>query len=875
MPAFHNTKPRRSHTTHQDGRKFHIDLHHDTLTGVRSLALDLDEVPGSMGTTPPFFTGDAHNISFVVGPDKARGAVIIEKAGLLSFRYTCVVNGRPLKATMQALADENEERFRVRIPASAVAYTGKEAAVTWYELCVERQSDGARTVVHRRYREFQNLLEQVHAAFKGHHLRSSIPELPGRQLKLLVDHTDQAFVEERRLLLENAMGKLLSVPHVASMVPVQVFLGFFDRLKEHSVVFSQRDLGLSITRTRQNVPGAEEAILVTRVREVQGGLRTRVMVGDTVSKVNGEPVSKFGFDGVTQTISRGLRPIVLHFLQAVDKNPLHDFVDPGEEIVVSDVDAPMVMDRGAEQAQPQQPHTHRPPQALPPAALPSAGPAPSSSSARRPSAAAAGAVPASAPQADMEAEDDGVERLDKEPAGTRGIERIQRRDPKAQLHSLLEAALVEEEKRAPPASAAAAGAGGAAGANAGAEQPQQARRLSASAAVTAMAGPLPVGRARLDPLLFGGVEEGKDKNKTTTTASPAAVDPAPGPTPAPVPVPAPVEPVEVKKPEAAPAPAPAEEQPPQQQEAAKEGEEQPAVAVEAPEPVAPKAAEEETPVPAPEPPAAAEEQQPEPAEAVAAAPEQAVKEEEEAAAVAPTQTPKAKEEEAEQQEGKEAPEEAVAASVAAPAPEATEPEPEPEPEKAKEVEPQQPAPKEEQEEEEAAAAVDVAAPAPVVAAAAASHAAQPAGFLRSVSPLTPMEPVEPVVKEVITTATMLPPTEDNPFWHSDDAAEPEPAATEAGKPGGNGSTGGAVEAKEKEKEESVVQPPQPWQMASAYDFSGAAPHHYKPQLGTASPPRPGAPKPAQGATAAQEPQQQQQQQQHQGAPPPSPYEVDL
>lgn len=316
------------------GAKHVIDLWHDTVTGVRSVAVGLEEVPGSMGSSP-FFTTEPHHINFTVGHEHARGMVIIEKAGLFSFRYTCVVNGRPLRATLQGLADENEERFYVSVLATANAYSTKEKAVTWYELTVTRRSDDARTVVHRRYREFQCLFEQVHAAFKGHHLRSSLPELPGRQLKLLVDHTDTAFVEERRLLLETAVGKLLSVPHVCAMVPVQVFLGFLDRLKEHSVVFTQRDLGMSITRTV--VP--EESIVVTRVKEVgQGGQQTRVMVGDTVSKVNGEPVGKYGgFDGVTFQISKGLRPIVIHFLEAVDKNPGHDFLPPGDPIEIPPV----------------------------------------------------------------------------------------------------------------------------------------------------------------------------------------------------------------------------------------------------------------------------------------------------------------------------------------------------------------------------------------------------------------------------------------------------------------------------------------------------------------------------------------------------------
>lgn len=58
----------------------------------------------------------------------------------------------------------------------------------------------------------------------------SLPPFPGKQLKLLVDHNDPSFIEERRRSLDGFMGKLLGVPHVASMLPVQIFLGFFEQV---------------------------------------------------------------------------------------------------------------------------------------------------------------------------------------------------------------------------------------------------------------------------------------------------------------------------------------------------------------------------------------------------------------------------------------------------------------------------------------------------------------------------------------------------------------------------------------------------------------------------------------------------------------------
>jgi hypothetical protein len=58
----------------------------------------------------------------------------------------------------------------------------------------------------------------------------SLPPFPGKQLKILVDHNDPSFIEERRRSLDGFMGKLLGVPHVASMLPVQIFLGFFEQV---------------------------------------------------------------------------------------------------------------------------------------------------------------------------------------------------------------------------------------------------------------------------------------------------------------------------------------------------------------------------------------------------------------------------------------------------------------------------------------------------------------------------------------------------------------------------------------------------------------------------------------------------------------------
>ena len=61
-----------------------------------------------------------------------------------------------------------------------------------------RSTTSIRTVVHRRFKEFAELEEAVSASLAGHHMQSSLPRLPTKQLKLLTDHRDAAFIESRR-----------------------------------------------------------------------------------------------------------------------------------------------------------------------------------------------------------------------------------------------------------------------------------------------------------------------------------------------------------------------------------------------------------------------------------------------------------------------------------------------------------------------------------------------------------------------------------------------------------------------------------------------------------------------------------------------------
>lgn len=100
--------------------------------------------------------------------------------------------------------------------------------VTWYLVQTSRATDGVATQVHRRFRDFVELHSQVKANLKGNHLFQALPTLPEKPLKVLTDHNDPNFIEERRRKLEIYLVTLVNIPHVQDMVCIKAFLGLME-----------------------------------------------------------------------------------------------------------------------------------------------------------------------------------------------------------------------------------------------------------------------------------------------------------------------------------------------------------------------------------------------------------------------------------------------------------------------------------------------------------------------------------------------------------------------------------------------------------------------------------------------------------------------
>lgn len=79
----------------------------------------------------------------------------------------------------------------------------------------------------KRYSQFEALQADVFAQFSAILVPGT--ELPPKKLKLFTDHNSPSFIEERRVLLESFLLKLVSVPEIASS---DILIGFLTSDKE-------------------------------------------------------------------------------------------------------------------------------------------------------------------------------------------------------------------------------------------------------------------------------------------------------------------------------------------------------------------------------------------------------------------------------------------------------------------------------------------------------------------------------------------------------------------------------------------------------------------------------------------------------------------
>eukprot|EP01038_Epipyxis_sp_PR26KG_P010952 gene10952-14706_t len=294
-------------------RKHVINLYHDTITGVRSAMLDFQEVAGSIGTSSLLMESKGHRIFFTV--EDLPGYIEIKRAGWTSFSYTCVVNDKKIPESTQLVAAMQDDVFRVKIIDTTFTQdeTNPENLVAWYSVKSTRIRDGTSTIVHRRFREFAEFNSQIKQNFKGHHLRSILPPLPEKTLKVTTDHRDPNFIKERCARLDIFLVAMIAVPHVSDMICTKAFLGLMEQVREFSLTYNVPTLGMSLLPCDRLADNTPAIVGVIQKPELCEG----VLPGDTISKINGVQVAGTSFQGVVARIKMLPRPIIIHFIQVM------------------------------------------------------------------------------------------------------------------------------------------------------------------------------------------------------------------------------------------------------------------------------------------------------------------------------------------------------------------------------------------------------------------------------------------------------------------------------------------------------------------------------------------------------------------------------
>jgi hypothetical protein len=238
-----------------DNNRVHvINLSHDTLTGVRHAMLDYEEIPGSLGSSSVFMDQRGHRFLFTIGGKQ--GYVEILKDGWAGFKYSCRVGDEELTEATQMIAEaQGAILYDVDVPEYTFTSDWSEGEIAWYQVVVTRRSDNYTTSVHRRFRDFDELLTEVKRRLKGHHLYSSLPRLPDKRAKLITDHNDSHFLLQRSRELKVFLVSLLQFPHVPLMTCTKAFLGLMEQVRETSVVFTTPTLGMSLVPSQ--IPGIE------------------------------------------------------------------------------------------------------------------------------------------------------------------------------------------------------------------------------------------------------------------------------------------------------------------------------------------------------------------------------------------------------------------------------------------------------------------------------------------------------------------------------------------------------------------------------------------------------------------------------------------
>ena len=314
------------------GEQLKIKLQHHTVTSKVTIYVGTEQV--WEGTTKMHVANALAGVSTTTTPEnrtfyfgkgtKAMFFFMNECKGLLptpsAFRYSFYVDGTsPADEATQASKNDAGKDFKVWVPRADVDGDG----ITWYRVDTKRLGTGTEVAVHRRFRDFHFLQSQLGSYFKGSHLYNSLPRPPPKGIKILQNHMDPGFIEERRVKCEGYLRQLLLYPRVATIQEMHDFMGLpGGRLLERSVLFQPGSLGLKLNRQGMGASRVGVAAFNTVKGPVEDGggdvagpaeASGLINIGDSLCRVGGENVTQLPYDEVIRMVMDAPRPLVLHF----------------------------------------------------------------------------------------------------------------------------------------------------------------------------------------------------------------------------------------------------------------------------------------------------------------------------------------------------------------------------------------------------------------------------------------------------------------------------------------------------------------------------------------------------------------------------------
>jgi len=221
-----------------------INLKHNAITGNRFVLLDGVEVVGTRAkTTPAHLTKEPHVLEFPI--DHMTCTIVIGFSGN-GFNYTCKVGDEILTESRDQLENldvsdiipkiilipeyqSSSSTGKLVINYRIVTVIGTIAdeleSTIGSEEDLETVDQNHYTFIYRRYSEFEKLAQRLKGAYKGSHLLSSLPTLPGKVVNPFVDQTSPDFVNGRKHELQNYLMKIIQFPKANKNIDLLKFLG--------------------------------------------------------------------------------------------------------------------------------------------------------------------------------------------------------------------------------------------------------------------------------------------------------------------------------------------------------------------------------------------------------------------------------------------------------------------------------------------------------------------------------------------------------------------------------------------------------------------------------------------------------------------------